>query len=130
MIYDQPEAAEALSQEDILDDCPILFWEIPGPENQPESATMPVRVVVLTQACDLAQVKATRVLVAVIYRVQHLIDRGILQSKIIRGQIRTHRVYGWYFLPTGGAVEESVVDLRDLHTLPRAMLERLIHEGK
>jgi hypothetical protein len=27
-------------------------------------------------------------------------------------------------------LSESIVDLRDLHTVPRAMLERLIQEGK
>ncbi len=40
MIYEQPEHGEAVSQGDILDDCPILFWELPanGSANAPESA--------------------------------------------------------------------------------------------
>jgi hypothetical protein len=71
-----------------------------------------------------------RVLVAVVHRVQHLVERGVLQSKMIRDQIRTHKVYGWYFLPAGTSVDESIVDLRDLHTLPRALLDNLIAEGK
>jgi hypothetical protein len=132
MIYEQPQSAEPLSQGDLLDGCPILFWEVASPAvgARPESATARARVVVLTQACDLAQAKATRVLVAVVHDVQHLVERGILSSKVIRDQIRTHRVYGWYFLPAGAAVQESVIDLRDLHTLPRAMLEGLVREGK
>jgi hypothetical protein len=89
-----------------------------------------VRVVVLTQACDLAQTKATRVLVGVVHGVKRLVERGILQTKVIRDQVRTHRVYGWYFLPAGSSVEESVADLRDLHTIPRSMLDRLILQGK
>jgi len=130
MIYETPEPMEALSQGDILDDCPILFWEYPATGAAPESGSTNVRVVVLTQACDLAQAKATRVLVAVVHRVHHLVERGVLQPKMIRDQIRTHRVYDWYFLPAGTAVEESIVDLRDLHTIPRALLDSLIHEGK
>lgn len=132
MIYESLVPEEVLSQGDILDDCPILFWEVSSAASDvpPESATTRVRAVVLTQACDLAQAKASRVLIAVVHKVQHLVDRGLLSSKVIRDQIRAHRVYGWYFLPTGPAVEESVIDLRDLHTVPRAMLERLIQDGK
>ena len=87
-------------------------------------------MVVLTQACDLAQKKATRSLVAVVHDAQRLVDRGILRSAVVRDQIRSHRVYGWYFLPAGTALAESVVDLRDLHTIPRHLLERLAQEGK
>jgi hypothetical protein len=132
MIYEQRAPAAALTQGDLLDGCPILFWEYAATaaEARPESASMRVRVVVLTQACDLAQAKATRVLVAVVHRVQHLVEQGVLQSKLIRDQIRTHRVYGWYFLPTDGTVEESIVDLHDLHTIPRALLDNLIKDGK
>ncbi len=130
MIYEVPEASDALDQGDILDDCPILFWECPPAGTPLESGGTSVRVVVLTQACDLAQTKATRVLVAVVHRVQHLVEQGILQSKTIRDQIRTHRVYGWYFLPAGTGVDESIVDLRDLHTMPRALLDQLIRQGK
>ena len=132
MIYEEPDPADALTQGDIVDSCPILFWENPpaGSQAQPESGSTRVRVVVLTQACDLAQAKATRVLVAVVHQVQRLVDRGVLQSKVIRDQVRTHRVYGWYFLPAGAAMEESIVDLPDLHTVPRAMLDNLIGDGK
>ncbi len=30
MIYEQPDPADPLTQGDILDDCPIVFWELPG----------------------------------------------------------------------------------------------------
>jgi hypothetical protein len=130
MIYETPGLSEALSQGDVLDGCPILFWEYPTAGAAPETGSTSVRVVVLTQACDLAQTKATRVLVAVIHRVQHLVERGVLQSKTIRDQVRMHKVYGWYFLPAGTGVEESIVALRDLHTMPRALLDNLIKEGK
>lgn len=35
---------------------------------------------------------------------------GILKIHVIRDQVRNHRVYGWYFLPRGGPVAESVMD--------------------
>lgn len=129
MIYETPEASEPLTQGDIVTDCPILSWECPAAGAPLESASINVRAVVLTQACDLVQAKATPVLVAVVRQVQHLVERGALQSKMIRDQIRMHRVYGWHFLPAGTGVDESIVDLRDLHTLPRALLDRLIRLG-
>ncbi len=132
MIYEQPEPSQPLTQGDILDDCPILFWEVPevASDSSPQSQTTRVRVVVLTQACDLAQAKATRVVVAVVHNVMNLISRGVLSAKTIREQVRLHRVYGWYFLPAGSAVDESIIDLRNLHTVPRLLLERLLLEGK
>ena len=132
MIYCEVSPNEALSQGDILDECPLLFWQISGSGlgGQMEPVTRPVRVVVLTQACDLAQLKANRILVASVHSTRELVERNVLQGRVIRDQIRTHRVYGWYFLPSGPGLSESIVDLRDLHTVPRAMLERLIQQGK
>lgn len=131
MIYESIGPDAKLSQGDILDDCPIVFLEegtISG--NPPEVSSACQRVIVLTQACDLAQSKASRVLVAVVHNPQQLVNRGILKSQFVRDQIRLHRVYGWYFLPAGSGMPESLIDLRDLHTIPRSWLERLVGEGK
>ena len=130
MMYQRPLSEEPVSQGDILDDCPLLLWEIRTSGDEPVPATIRARVVVLTQACDLAQEKATRVLVAVVHGAPHLVERGVVTAKLLRDHIRTHRVYGWYFLPSGPTVEESIVDLRNLHTIPRTMLDRLIRAGK
>lgn len=121
-----------MSQGDIFEDCPILVWEEPGSvgESGPAAVRMNVRAIVLTQACDLAHGKATRVLVALVHSAQELVDQGVLKGRQVRDQIRSHRVYGWYFLPAGENVPESVVDLRDLHTIPRVMLEKLAREGR
>ena len=129
MIYEEPRSDLPISQGDILDECPILFWEGSTAQTA-EPATMRVRVVVLTQACDLAQSKATRVLISVVHNARQLVDRGILNANVIRDQIRMHRVYGWYYLPAGRAIEESIVDLRDVHTILRVTLEDLIQQGK
>ena len=131
MIYEQPGVDESVTQGDILDDCPLLLWEAeshPGAEAM--AATIRTRVVVLTQSCDMAWGKATRVLVAVVHAARYLVERGVVTAKTVRDQIRTHRVYGWYFLPDGLAVEESIVDLRNLHTIPKVMLEQLVRDGK
>jgi len=133
MIYHGPSPQEALTQGDILDGCPLLYWEIPSQaeaEPEPRSVTTRARVVVLTQACDLAQAKATRVLVAIVHNAGELVRRRILKDNLIRDQIRSHRVYGWYFLPNGPGIDESIVDLRHLHTTPRILLDRLIADGK
>ena len=131
-MYCHPEPADPLSQGDVVDGCPILFWERSKPSQA--SAWEPVdsiiRAVVLTQSSDLAQGKCTRVIVAVVHDAQSLVDKGILRESLVRDQIRRHRVYGWYFLPAGGNLRESLVDLRDLHTLPRAILDQLAREGK
>jgi hypothetical protein len=130
VIYVEVEPGAPLSQGDILDDCPILFWEQSAHSGELEAMTRSVRVVVLTQACDLAQTKANRVLVATIHEAKELVERMVLKESVIRDHVRTHRVCGWYFLPRGITLPESIVDLRDLHTIPRSILERLIREGK
>lgn len=91
------------------------------------------RVIVLTQACDLAQAKTTKVLVALVQPAQLLVEQGILKAPSIRDQVRRGLVYGWYFLPAAPAplpLPESIIDLHDLHTVPRVVLERLIADGK
>ena len=128
MIWSVNEDGASLSQGDVFDDCPILLWMAAGAGR--ELIERQVRVIVLTQACDLAQAKAARVTVAVIHDAQEMVSQGHLKSALIRDQIRNHRVYGWYFLPTGPGLPESLVDLRDLHTVPRELLDELIAGGK
>jgi hypothetical protein len=128
VIYQAVTPDVPLSQGDIIDRCPILVWDEAAGGMSFDPAELELRVVVLTQACDLAQTRASRVLIAVVHSAEDLVNRGILKAKTITDQIRSHRVYGWYFLPAG-AIAESIVDLRDLHTVPRRLLERLIGEG-
>ena len=128
MIYQPVHSEQPLSQGDILDDCPLLSWETT--DDGRTMVELSQRVLVLTQACDLAQAKTTRVVVAVLHEAHALVEQGMLASALVRDQIRMHRVYGWYFLPAGDGVPESVVDLRDLHTVPRTMLEGLIADGR
>lgn len=57
----------------------------------------------------------------------------MLKAQVVRDQLRRGQVYGWYFLPAAPeplALSESIIDLRDLHTVPRAVLDRLIAGGK
>jgi hypothetical protein len=133
-MYEQPAASE-LSQGDILDGCPILVWNLAPP---PLDLDVPpevriIRVVVLTQACDLAQAKTTRVVVAPVHAAAELVARNILKASAIRDQVRRGLVFGWYFLPAALApilLEESIADLRELHTIDRNILEYLIDAGK
>jgi hypothetical protein len=133
-MYEQPTATD-LSQGDILDDCPILVWKLAPPpldlEVAPEARI--IRVVVLTQACDLAQEKTTRVVVAPVHEAAELTARNVLKAGAIRDQVRRGLVFGWYFLPAAPvpiALAESIVDLRELHTIERRTLEYLVSAGK
>jgi hypothetical protein len=135
MIYATPASDDPLSQADIFDACPIFGLEATA--NNVDLDAAPARwqerVIVLTQACDLAQTKTTKVLVALVQPAQVLVDKGVLKAASVRDHVRRGLVYGWYFLPAAPApisLPESIIDLRDLHTVPRAVLERLIATGK
>jgi hypothetical protein len=123
-----------LDQGDIIDDCPILQianWNLRTPES-PTVVCSTHRVVVLTQTCDLANQKTQRVTVAIVHEAQVLVEEGIIKAGDIRGPIRAGRVYGWYFLPSSEerGLSESIVDLRQLHTLPREVLDTLRETGR
>src|SRR5437899_1958540 len=126
-MYELSDAADP-SQGDILDECPILVWKLAPPHldlSVPPEAQI-VRVVVLTQACDLAQDKTTRVVVAPVYQAADLVALNILKAGAIRDQVRRGQVFGWYFLPAAPepiSLAESIVDLRELHTVERSTLE-------
>lgn len=134
MIYSLPDAQEPLTQADVLDDCPIFGLEVSGGVDlEAVPARWQERVIVLTQACDLAQAKSSKVLVALIHPAQSLVEAGVLKGQTIRDQVRRGLVFGWYFLPAAPpplSFPESIVDLHDLHTIPRAILEHLIAKGK
>ncbi len=124
-----------LSQGDILDGCPLVFWTDQTREvaegDKPHGTH--ARVIVLTQACDLANEKTARAIVAVVHDAADLVRAGRVKEKFIRDNVRKGQVYGWYFLPAHPSCPgfpESLVDLRDLHTVPRALLEGLRDRGK
>jgi hypothetical protein len=119
-----------LSQGDILDDCPLVFWKELTREvaegDKPQS--LQSRVIILTQACDFANGKAARVVVAAVHAAADVVQEGRVKEKVIRDNVRKGQVYGWYFLPadlTRPGFKESLVDLRDLLTVPLKLLEGL-----
>jgi hypothetical protein len=134
-MYDLPEPRERLSQGDIIDGCPVFGLDDNGSTIDLDGAPLRWRaqVLVLTQACDLAQEKVTRVLIAMVHSAEELVRQGVLSSSLIRDRVRRGLVYGWYFLPASTPpveLPESIVDLRDLHTVPRRALERLVADNK
>jgi hypothetical protein len=117
-----------LSQGDILDDCPLVFWSDQTREaaEGDEPLSLRARVIILTQACDLAHEKAVRAAVAVVHDAVDLVRTGRVKEEFIRDHVRIGKVYGWYYLPahvTCPGFPESLVDLRDLHTVPLMLLE-------
>lgn len=133
MIYDVPAPALPLDQGDIIDGCPILQIVKFDQENpdSPQVACSTHRIVVLTQTCDLANQKTQRITVAIVHEAQFLVEQNVVKAADIRGPIRAGRVYGWYFLPSCPECKlpESVVDLRQLYTIPREVLDLLCATG-
>jgi hypothetical protein len=134
-MYERAVKEDPLGQGDVIEACPIfaLTESTTGIDLKAPATRWESRVIVLTQACDLSQGKVERVLVAVVHPAQALVERGILKASTIRDQVRRSLVYGWYFLPAANeplVMPESIVDLRDIHTLSRIALEHLIADGK
>ena len=131
-----PASDSPMTQGDILGECPLVGLDATEPPS--ELRNIPVkrwfsRVIVLTQACDLAQANPGRVLVAPVHDAQQLVDAGVVKGTVARDQMRRHLVFGWYFLPAAPAplqLPEALIDLRDVHSVPRVVLEQLIVNGK
>src|SRR5579859_6287153 len=99
-MFSVPDIGIPLTQGDILDECPLISLRSEGSLGDLQS--LPVqrwtsRVIVLTQACDLAQIKTGIVLVAPVLDAQKLVDRGVIKGATIRDHVRRHQVFGWYF---------------------------------
>jgi len=123
--------SSAIDQGDIFEACPIVrvFPESEMPDTAERllvqsfanvawgASTAPFSLIVLTQTCDLANKKATKVTAAVIRPMSDFRDR----PRDFLERIRKHQVFGYYPLPAGEGVEEGVVDLRDLHTVDLRM---------
>lgn len=127
-MYQRFDKTVALSQGDIVDECPIVHWEGSLAIRTPVESSL--RVLVLTQACDLSQAKISRATVAVVHEARTLVERGLVKAQAVRDSIRLHRAFGWYFLEASDFLPESIVDLRDIHTLPRVLLDDLVASGR
>lgn len=139
MIYDSPLPDDPIDQGDLIDGCPVFhvadfdvdeFGETALDALEIQGASC--RVLVLTQTCDLANQKTTTATVAVVRDAANLVEQGILKANDVKGPIRAGRVYGWYFLPASPEhdISESIVDLRQLHTVRLDMLRQLCARGK
>ena len=135
-MFSAPDKDSSLTQGDIIDACPVVGLSAQGSLTDLTKVSVnqwASRVIVLTQACDLVQSKTGFVLVAQIHPAEKIVHQGLLKATTIRDQVRRHQVFGWYFLPAATspiALPEALVDLRDMHYVPRAVLEALIAQGK
>lgn len=133
MIYGEQDPGAPIDQGDIIDECPVarvIGLDETTPD-RPDVQSSFERVLVLTQTCDLAQGKTSRIVVAVAVRAADVVASGNLKAADIRGPVRSGRVFGWYFLPKDDelGIPELIVDLRPLHTIPRPILEQLCRDG-
>ena len=86
-----PAVTDLLTQGDLLDDCPLVSLSPDEPPFDPRAMAVQrwlSRVIVLTQACDLAQPKTDLVLVAQVHDVQKLVEAGVLKGTVVRDQVR------------------------------------------
>ena len=134
MIFSLPSNVAPVDQGDVIDGCPILRiarFDL-GASERSDVTCIAARAMILTQTCDLAQRKTSQLTVAIVFPAQELIDRKLVTATDVRGSIRAGRVFGWYFLPKSVSLglPESIVDLRNLHTVPLTVLEQLVQAGR
>src|SRR5947209_136772 len=101
MIYSRPADEEAIDQGDLIEGYP-LSWPVTWDLDQTPPLTFEVelqRVIVLTQTCDLANQKATRIVVTPAPDARAVVESGVLKASDVKGPVRAGRVWGWYFLP-------------------------------
>ena len=114
-MFARSAATDPLTQGDVIEDCPLVGLNLavlPLDFTDPATKWWTARVIVLTQACDLAQAKVESVLVARAHDAQTLVETGVLKGTVIRDHIRRHLVFGWYFLPaaTGSGFAARIAD--------------------
>ena len=134
MIYQRPSPEEPLDQGDLIAGCPVVAVTNFSVD-QVDSAQVQLdlhRVIVLTQACDLASQKTDAAIVASVFGAQELVERQLLKAVDVKGPIRASRVWGLYFLPADAALGlgEMIVDLRRLHTIRLELLSALCRADK
>jgi hypothetical protein len=131
-MYELVSAGAPLTHGDIVVGCTIIRFESAHEGVIPRwiLAQSTERVLILTQACDIANGKVTRLQVAVVQDVEDVVALGQISRATIRDHVRLHRAFGLYFLPEWeGHLSESIVDLRNIHTVPLKMLEELAQKG-
>ena len=134
MIYRLPHPEESLDQGDIIDGCPLVslvHFDAAQPATiQTQHAFH--RIIVLTQTCDLANLKAPEIVTAIVWNAEDLVQQQLLKAAEVRGPIRSGRVYGWYFLPRSDSygLPESIVDRRQLHMVRLDYLLALCARGQ
>lgn len=134
MIYRLPSPDDPVDQGDLIDDCPVtMVTNFAVDQSDQAKVTLDLhRVIVLTQACDLANAKADLAVVASVFEAQTLVDAGVLKASDVKGPIRGCRVWGLYFLPaqSDAGLPEVIVDLRRLHSIRLDVLRALCSKGR
>lgn len=149
--YDRVGPEAELTQGDIIEGCPILEWDHEGVEYDQEEGTLRnfvearrTDVIVMTQACDLAQDKVDEVIVCSAFPLADY-KNAWERHEEARGQNpterswrkhcnRINRGYIWNLAIIDSATVEDfttphrVVDFHNTYTLPRGFIESYVVE--
>jgi hypothetical protein len=147
--YSRAEAADSLMQGDLILDCPLVVWS-PGPGHGDYSSdslkeqveAVKADLIVMTQACDLAQENVDRVVLCTSNPIELFYEawreertqegKGVGRDEFrkLADQIRKGFKWNLHLLQEahvdGIATPQRVVDFSDVHTIPREFLERLL----
>lgn len=133
-----PESDNSIHQCDILNDLRVIIplddLEVEGESDELPAGDGHITAMVLTQTCDLDRDDLTMVLVAKVNSWESVVE----ENKLDRGQARSWRNniqkgYVTYLslLPVrvdAPTIEWSVVNFRDLYSVPRANVDRHVQQ--
>lgn len=152
--YTIAEAGTLLTQGDMVLDCPLIAWDSDCPTLVPDqdettwlksaNRAISADVIVMTQACDLAQHKVANVTVCIHFGLSRW--RQIWEQNMkAQGQNITPRNwqrmckdikdgFEWNLAMLNGhardpiQIEHRIVDFKEVYTVPRAFLESLLRQ--
>ena len=133
MIYQIPGSDDPLDQADVVSTCPIPLmteFDLEGVK-PPQIQVSPCRILVLTQACDLVNHKASNVTVAVVHNAQALVEQNLIKPRTSADQSAPAGSSAGIFCPRapGCGLPEMIVDLRQIHTVRLDLLTALCQRG-
>lgn len=81
------------------------------------------QVMILSQTCDVQ--RRTNVIICPVHNLEGFIADNTLNADRVKS-IRARKIYYWFYLPTYGALAESIADMQTMIHVPRAEIEKYL----